>query len=119
MKKKLTCFTVCCVVFLFIFTAFMAWYIPSMSSMTARTAEAQQSLDTSRGRENKQQSEYDKAVAELPQVKAQLEEKKPLAEQAETQVSELKARRKELRAEKNELEQKLREMTSQEDTANE
>ena len=107
MKKKASAFSVLCVVFLFIFTAFMAWYLPSMSSIKANTAEARQSLDTSRGRENKQQAEYDKAVEELPQVQAQLLEAAPLAVQAGEKVDLLKARRKELRAEKKELEQKI------------
>ena len=107
MKKHIPVFTVCCVLFLFVFAAFIAWYLPSMSSVYASIDETRRSLDTSRGRENKQQSEYDKAVEELPQVQAQLEEQTPLAAQAEEQVNALKARRKELRAEKKELEQMI------------
>lgn len=119
MKKK-NLFPMCCVLFLCIFTLFMIWYIPSMSSLAAKTEETRQSLETSRGRENKQQSEYDKAMEELPLVREQLLEITPLAEQAEETVAMLKARRKELRAEKSELEQQLAGGTAlQEDGNNE
>ena len=112
MKKRIAVFPLLCALFLFVFALFMIWYIPSMSSLRASTADTRQSLETSRGRENKQQSEYDRAVEELPEVQARLEEMKPLAAQAEENVSVLKARRKELRAEKNALEQKLSESES-------
>ena len=104
MKKRLSSFNICCVVFFFIFAAFMAWYIPSVSSVRSKTAETRQNLETSEGRERKQQAEYDKAVEELPLVQADLEEKNPLADAAEQTVSDLKARRKELRSEKEKLE---------------
>lgn len=104
MKKRLSSFSIYCVVFFFIFAAFMAWYIPSMSSVRSKTAETRQNLETSEGRERKQQAEYDKAVEELPLVQADLEEKNPLADAAEQTVSDLKARRKELRSEKEKLE---------------
>ena len=107
MKNKTSAFSVCCVVFLFVFTVFMIWYIPSMSSLQAKIVDTRQSLETSRGRENKQQDEYDKAVADLPLAKAELNEKRPLAETAEQEVTELKARRKELRQEKKALEEQL------------
>ena len=120
MKKKNAAFPLFCAMFLFVFALFMIWYIPSMSSLRASTADTRQSLETSRGRENKQQSEYDRAVEELPEVRARLEEIKPLAAQAEETVSVLKARRKELRAEKKDLEQKLAESeSSQEGKADE
>ena len=107
MKKKITGFSLCCVVFLFIFAVFMIWYIPSISSLQTKITDTRQSLETSRGRENKQQDEYDKAVADLPVVRAELNEKAPLAEAAEQEVTELKARRKDLRQEKMALEEKL------------
>ena len=104
MKKRISVFGIFCVVFFFIFAAFMAWYLPSMSSVRSKTAETRQNLETSEGRERKQQAEYDKAVEELPLVQADLEEKNPLADAAEQTVSDLKARRKELRSEKEKLE---------------
>ena len=120
MKKQLSVFTACCILFLFVFALFMCWYIPSSASLRSKITETRQSLETSRGRESKQQDEYDKAVTELPRVQAQLEESLPLAKQAEETVSSLKARRKELRAVKKELEQKLSERdSSQEEKGNE
>lgn len=107
MKTKTSAFSVCCIIFLFIFAAFMIWYVPSMSSLQAKIVDTQQSLETSRGRENKQKDEYDKAVADLPLAKAELNEKGPLAEAAEQEVTELKVRRKELRQEKKTLEEQL------------
>lgn len=109
MKKNKKVFSACIVIFLFVFAAFMIWYIPSMSSMTAKVSETRQGLETSRGRENKQLDEYNKAVEELPLVKAELLEKTPLAEDAEQKVAELKAKRKELRQEKKALEEKIAE----------
>ena len=110
MKKKISGFSVCCVVFLFVFAAFMVWYIPSMSSLQTKITDTRQSLETSRGRENKQQDEYDKAVADLPVIKAELTEKAPLAEAAE----------QELRQEKKALEEKLAQSEpSQEGNSNE
>ena len=107
MKKKLSLFSTVCVVFFFVFAAFMAWYVPSMSSVAAQTAEAERDLETNRGREGKQTDEYNKAVTDLPLVLAELQEKQPLAEESARTVEELKARRKELRAEKKALEAAL------------
>lgn len=107
MKKESSAFLTAIVLFLFLFSLFMCWYLPSVSSLRTKTAETRQSLETSRGRENKQQAEYDKAVAELPVIQEQLREALPLAEKASENVDLLKARRKELRSEKQELEQKL------------
>lgn len=107
MKKKLSLFSAVCVVFFFAFAAFMAWYVPSMASVAAQTAEAERDLETNRGREGKQTDEYNKAVADLPLVQAELQEKQPLAEESAKTVEELKARRKELRAEKKALEAAL------------
>lgn len=104
MKKRFSVFSAFCVVFFFVFAAFMAWYLPSMSSVRSKTVQTQRDLETSRGREDKQQAEYSKAVGELPVVKAELEEKQPLAEEALKTIEDLKVRRKELRAEKKSLE---------------
>ena len=107
MKKKMSLFSVLCIVILFLFSAFMIWYIPSMSSLQASLNETRQNLETSRGREGKQMDEYNKAVSDLPVVKAELENTAPLATEAEQTVSDLKARRKELREEKKILEEQL------------
>lgn len=107
MKKKMSLFSVLCIVILFLFSAFMIWYIPSMSSLQASLNETRQNLETSKGREGKQMDEYNKAVSDLPVVKAELENTAPLATEAEQTVSDLKARRKELREEKKKLEEQL------------
>ena len=57
------------------------------------------SLETSRGREARQNHEYDEAVAALPQVQAELERVAPLAEAAKAEEQQLRQQRKELRAE--------------------
>ena len=104
MKKQLSFFSLCCIVFLFGFTVFMAWYIPSMSSVASKKEEISRNLEISYGRERKQQDEYDKAAAELPLVLEELNEKEPLAAEAEQKIAELKTRKKELTAEKKKLE---------------
>ena len=105
MKKRMSWFSVLSVIVLLVFAVFMFWYIPSYGSLLSKTAETRQALETSIGREGKQQDEYDKAVADLPVVQAELKEKQPLAEEAAQKVTDLKARRKELRAEKKALEE--------------
>lgn len=115
MNKRFSLFTLCCVLLFFLFTAFMAWYLPSASSLRASLEEAAQSLETSRGRESKQQYEYDKAVEELPLIQAELAEKAPLAEQAAEAVSVLRSRKKELLAEKKELESLLPASTAEQE----
>ena len=57
------------------------------------------SLETSRGREARQNHEYDVAVAALPQAQAELERVAPLAEAAKAEEQRLRQQRKELRAE--------------------
>ena len=110
MKNRSSAFSICCALVLIAFTVFMFWYIPSVTSLRSSIEEAEQNLETSRGRENKQQYEYDKAVEELPQVQADLAEKAPLAEEAEAKVAELRERKKQLNAEKQELEAQLSEV---------
>ena len=78
------------------------------------------SLETSYGRENKQQYEYDQVALEIPLIHAEIEEKSPLAFEAESAVIRLKARRNELREKKKNLELELAEYSSvQEETTHE
>lgn len=98
MKRKSNVFVLFVTVFLFLFTAFMIWYLPSSASIQSKIDDARQNLETSRGRENKQLDEYQKAVSELPAVKEELSVKQPQADEAEQLVTSLKERRKELRA---------------------
>ena len=57
------------------------------------------SLETSRGREARQNHEYDEAVAALPLARAELERVAPLAEAAKAEEQELRQQRKDIRAE--------------------
>ena len=83
---------------------FLIVYVPAMSWRQFQLEDTALSLDTSQGRERKQQYEYDEVTAALPETRAELAEVQPLADAAAAKVAELKARRKELRAEKKELE---------------
>ena len=81
--------------------------------------DLQKSLETSQGRERKQQYEYDKVVSEIPEIQAELDLIRPQTEAAEQEVSELKAERKKLRNEKKELEQQLGGTSDQEGAGDE
>jgi peptidoglycan hydrolase CwlO-like protein len=113
MKRKMHVFSLCAVLVLFAFSLYMAWVIPARASLSAKITETQQSLKTSRGRENKQQAEYDKAMKELPAIREELKQKEPLAEEAEEKVTALKQKRKELRAEIKKLEEQQAEIGSE------
>ena len=65
------------------------------------------SLETSRGREARQNHEYDEAVAALPQVQAELERVAPLAEAAKAEEQRLRQERKDIRAENAALQEKI------------
>ena len=83
---------------------FIAWYLPSVNQRRFQLEDIQKSLETSQGRERKQQHEYDETVAEIPKVQDELDRILPLTESAQTEVNNLKAERKKLREEKKELE---------------
>ena len=83
---------------------FHLWYIPAVTNRTFVLNDVQKQLETSRGRERKQQYEYDETVAAIPETEAELAQLMPLAEAAEEKVKELKTERKNLRNEKKELE---------------
>ena len=104
MKKNSSLFTVFCTVIFLAFTIFMIWFVPSYASVRSRISETRRDLELSRGREAKQQAEYDSAVAELPLILSELEEKNPAADKAEEALAALKARKKDLRMQKQELE---------------
>ncbi len=95
----------------------MFWYLPSISSLRSLITETEQNLEVSRGRELRQQAEYDKAAEELPLVQAELLEKEPAAEATEKKVADLKSLRKELRAEKERLEKETNPDETQEETS--
>lgn len=83
---------------------FVVWYLPTVSELRFRLADVQKSLETSQGRERKQQHEYDEAVASIPEIQAELDYVLPLAEDAREEVQTLKEERRRLREQKKELE---------------
>lgn len=83
---------------------FVVWYLPAVSQRHFQLEDIQKSLETSLGRERKQQAEYDETVALIPAVEAELERVIPLTEAAKEKVKSLKKERKSLRKEKKELE---------------
>lgn len=101
------------------FVLFLVWYVPAVSQLRFRLQDTQRSLETSQGRERKQQYEYDKVVSEIPEIQAELDLIRPQTEAAEQEVADLKTRRKELRSVKKELEKQLEEASAQEGTADE
>ena len=60
---------------------FVIWYLPSVSQRRFQLEDIQKSLETSLGRERKQQSEYDETVSSIPVVEAELEQVLPLHQQ--------------------------------------
>ena len=93
---------------------FVIWYIPSVSARRFQLEDVQKSLETSRGRERKQQAEYEETVAALPEAEAELESLKPQMEAAQEEVKNLKAERKKLREEKKELEESAPDQSGEE-----
>ena len=118
MKKNSSLFTVFCTVIFLAFTIFMIWFVPSYASVRSRISETRRDLELSRGREAKQQAEYDSAVAELPLILSELEEKNPAADKAEEALAALKARKKELRIQKQELEEAAAQKTEAKEEKN-
>ena len=83
---------------------FLIWYLPAVAQLRFDLADTQKSLETSLGRERKQQYEYDETVAAIPVTEAELERLAPLVESAQKEVKELKKERRKLRNEKKKLE---------------
>ena len=86
---------------------FIVWYIPSVGNLRFRLDDVRKSLETSQGRERKQQHEYDETVEALSAAREELERVQPLADQAADEKTAMKEERKQLRQEKKELEEKL------------
>jgi len=102
--KKGSAYAVFFTLIMLICVLFIVWYLPAVSQRRFQLEDTQKSLETSLGRERKQQSEYDETVATLPEVEAELERVLPLTEAAKEEVKSLKKERKALRKEKKELE---------------
>ena len=86
------------------FCLYMVWYVPAMSALEFQLQDVTASLETSRGRERKQQYEYDEVIEKLPKTRAELAETQPKADEAADRVAALKEERKALREEKERLE---------------
>ena len=98
---------------------FIIWYLPAARNLRYRLSDTLLSLETSRGRERKQQYEYDQAAAEIPLVQEELDSYVPLAEEAAQRLKTLKEERKKLRNEKKDLEAKLNESVPEGGTGDE
>ncbi len=107
MKKGSMFFSVVFSFVMLVFVFFLIWQIPSRANLNFQLVDTEVSLDTSHGRERKQQAEYDQVVAQLPLTQAELEEAQPLAEEAVAKVAALKEERSALREEKKRLEEML------------
>ena len=101
--KKSGFFPVLFSVVMLVFIVFMVWYVPSVSSLSFRLQDAEKSLETSQGRERKQQYEYDKAVEDIGRLQSELDDLLPQAEAAEEEYAVLKKERNKLRKEKRNL----------------
>jgi len=95
-----------------LFCLLMLLFCATLAALTVLRAQTDfqledvaRSLETSRGRERKQQAEYEEAAAELPRVREELAKVQPLADAAEQEAAELKEKRKALREEKKAREQ--------------
>lgn len=107
MNRRKSVFPVLFVLVMLLCVLFIAWYLPTVSSMRFRLQDANVSLETSQGRERKQQHEYDETVEALAAAQEELSRVQPLADQAAEEKKALKEERKQLRQEKKELEEKL------------
>ena len=107
MNRRKSVFPVVFVLVMLLCVLFIAWYLPTVSSLRFRLQDANVSLETSQGRERTQQHEYDETVAALAAAQEELASVQPLADQAAEEKKALKEERKQLRQEKKELEEKL------------
>ncbi len=98
---------------MFFTCAILCWYAASQYQLQFQIADLSLSLETSRGREIKQQYEYDQVAAQLPLVEEQVALLEPQAAAAQAVEKELRAQRKTLRAENAELAQKLEALQAQ------
>ena len=104
MKKRSSLLPVLFSIVMIVFVLFIIWFLPSVSNRRFLLDDIRKSLETSRGRERKQQYEYDETVAAIPEAEAELDRLTPLTEAAEAEVKELKKERKKLRNEIKDLE---------------
>ena len=107
MNRRKSVFPLLFVLVMLLCVLFIAWYLPTVSDLRYRLQDANISLETSQGRERKQQHEYDETVEALAEAREELARVQPLADQAAEEKNAMKEERKALRQEKKELEEKL------------
>ena len=87
--------------------ALLAFFAVEQVRLRAEIADLTISLDTSRGREARQNHEYDEVVAALPVARAELERVQPLADAAKAEENVLRQQRKDIRAENAALQEQI------------
>ncbi|MCH5287233.1 MAG: hypothetical protein J1E43_07410 [Christensenellaceae bacterium] len=87
--------------------ALLAFFAVEQVRLRAQIDDLTLSLETSRGREARQNHEYDEAMAALPGARAELERVQPLAEAAKAEEQELRQQRKDIRAENAALQEQV------------
>ena len=119
MKTSRSSLPVFFAIVMILFVLFIVWYLPSSGELRFRIDDVGKSIETSRGRERKQQYEYDETVSAIPEVQAEIDRVRPLAEAAALEITELKAERKRLRAVKKDLDAQLQPTGTEEATGDE
>ena len=104
MKTKSSLLPVVFACVMLICVLFVVWFVPALNERRFMLQDIRKSIETSQGRERKQQSEYDETVSAIPSVQAELDKFLPLSDAAALEVKSLKEERKQLRQEKKDLE---------------
>lgn len=89
--------------------AWLAFFAVDQARLKAQIADLTLSLETSRGREARQNHEYDEAITALPLAQEKLAKVEPLAQAAKERETELRQQRKDIRAENAALETQIAE----------
>ncbi len=83
---------------------FIVWYLPALNERLFQIEDTRLSLETSLGRERKQQREYNETAAAIPEIQAELDRIIPLNEAMLEEKKQLKTELKALKKEKEMLE---------------
>lgn len=89
--------------------AWLAFFAVDQARLKAQIADLTISLEMSRGREARQNHEYDEASAALPLALEKLAQIEPLAQEAKEKEAALRQQRKDIRAENTALETQIAE----------
>ena len=69
MNRRKSFFPLLFVLVMLLCVLFISWYLPTVSTLRFSLEDRKISLETSQGRERKQQHEYDEAVSALAEAK--------------------------------------------------